>query len=301
MTTTLTLPKPYISWSQLNLWETSRSQYIKRYFENESMFETKELKFGKNFSEIVEEQNFFGASEKEKAIFSRLTVHNKTEVELNANIDGINLIGFLDTAEVKADKVLKFREYKTGKVEWTNKRATQHGQLYFYSLMVRENTGKLPESVYLDWIPTQENENRIEFTGSIKSFRVKVTEKNVQLMKERIKKVASEISEAFERWKQQKKENINEKLLKDYWKLQMKSDELKAKTEELKVQIQINFEDSLVDNYQTDFGSFYFTKRKKYEYSEKVKILDAKLKELKRAEEQTAPFSESKSFTFRKK
>ncbi len=298
---TLTLPKPYLSWSQYNLWNTNPSAYRKIYFEKEQSFVTKEMKFGKNFSEALEEENFFGASERAKKIYCGLPKCNQAELELRANVDGINLLSYLDTAEVEGDLIPEFREYKTGKAKWTQARANEHGQIKFYAVVITEKTGKPPKKANLDWIPTIENGNGIEFTGEIKSFPVRITKKDVNAMKGEIKRTAVEISEAFERWKQQKKEDINQKLLKDFWKTQQKLDELKAKEAELKGLIQANFEECLVDNYQTAFGSFYFTNRKKFHYSEYVKIEEAKLKELKKAEEQTAEYDESKIFSFRKK
>ncbi len=47
-----------LSWSKINTFETSRSQFIKTYFEEEPFFETKEILFWKILWTIIELWSF---------------------------------------------------------------------------------------------------------------------------------------------------------------------------------------------------------------------------------------------------
>lgn len=58
-----------------------------------------------------------------------------------------------------------------------------------------------------------------------------------------------------------------------------------------------------VDKVESEFGSFFFTIRKKWTYTDAVKVNEEKIKELKKYEEDNsvATFEETKSLNFRAK
>lgn len=95
---------------------------------------------------------------------------------------------------------------------------------------------------------------------------------------------------------------IMEKLLKKYSGIQSKIEELQKQQDELKEEIAYEMNRMKLDTYRFDKGTFYFTYRKSWEYSERVtKMLEA-VKYAKKNEEEdgTATFKETKSLSFRK-
>ena len=48
------MPREYVSWSAMSCWETSKTEWIKRYIKNQSMFETDALRLGKKFASEME-------------------------------------------------------------------------------------------------------------------------------------------------------------------------------------------------------------------------------------------------------
>ena len=166
--------------------------------------------------------------------------------------------------------------------------------------MIKENFGRLPESIHLDWVQTEENSlGEIQLTGEVQSFEVKIKAKDVNAMKDRIWRASQSISENFERWKKQRKDLIDQRLLDRYWILNSNIEDLEEERSKLRKQIQENFESNAVDKFETKFGCFSFSTRKTFQFSDVVKAAEQKVKTLKAAEKNTADFKESRTFTFR--
>jgi len=195
----LELPRGYISWSQLTMWEKQPKKYKDRYFYGEETFTNKEMRFGKLVAEAIE----VGRSDDEviNQLVTLIPRYEVTEKKLEAEIKlgktVIPLLGYLDTWRKKDGAI---REYKTGKTPWTQAMANKHGQLFFYALEQYLIVGRLPASVHLDWIQTQNSaDGGIELTGMIQSFEVEITLGDVIRMSSRISKAAKEISEAYKK------------------------------------------------------------------------------------------------------
>lgn len=183
----MNLPKGYLSWSQLDLWEKNKQKYIEQYFEGKKGFENKEMRFGKFFAECVEAQK--SDDPLVSHLIKILPKRSHSEAELNVNIDEIPLKMVFDSA----DKV-GFDEYKTGKVPWTRERADSHGQLDFYALGFFKEFGFIPE-IALHWLPTADSEAGICFTGEVHSFVVVKNLGHLNDMEARIRKAVQEISD----------------------------------------------------------------------------------------------------------
>lgn len=188
------LPKGYLSWSQVWLWTTRRKEYIKKYFYGEDTFVTKEMRFGKKFAEAMD-----GKYIEDKIIMEIIglaerydVMEKKFEVNFKIELGDIPLIGFLDTFD---SKTFAFREYKTGKTKWTQKRADGHGQIDFYTFMIYLESKKLPPQIHLDWFETMNSDaGGIQLTGNIQSFPVEKTLGNIMEIGNLIKRVACEIT-----------------------------------------------------------------------------------------------------------
>lgn len=132
--------RPY-SWSQHSSFEYSPEQWYDRYILGLPMEESPQLKFGKKFADAVE----WGKP------MAPLTVYTYTEHAVKAILDGIEVLGFLDSY----DKENKLAEYKTGAKAWDQKRVDKHGQLTFYAMLLWLRDKKKPEDLemILEWVP----------------------------------------------------------------------------------------------------------------------------------------------------
>lgn len=94
---------------------------------------------------------------------------------------------------------------------------------------------------------------------------------------------------------------MNKELFESYSKLNREIELLEEKKEKLKIDIIEEMEKEEVDKINAEYGTFFFSIRKSWKYSDAVKKLADKLSEKKKEEEQTgtAEATESKSLTFR--
>lgn len=191
----LLLPRGYISWTQLQLWERSKKEYERIYFYGGTVPKSRYMDFG---SEVADDGEN-GTSEKEtvKALNMLLPTYKIVEHKIDAEIKTqqglIKVHGRLDTYEPT-----RFRERKTGTVPWTQRKVDGHGQVDFYYMLVFLATGKLPTEAWLDWAETKVNdEGGIELTGEHTEFMATRTMTDVLRMISRTKKAALEIAEHY--------------------------------------------------------------------------------------------------------
>lgn len=118
------LPKPYLSYSAISSFMSYPADFRARYYENKPMIVTPELAFGKRIGELLEHND-----ESMKHVLR----YDTAEQELKFEVDGIPILGYIDTFDSVKHKV---GEYKTGKTPWTQARVNKHLQLDIYSLGV---------------------------------------------------------------------------------------------------------------------------------------------------------------------
>lgn len=197
--TKLILPKPHLSWSQLSCWISNPVRYRKEYFEAGKKLDTKYLRFGKGIAGMIE-------NGEHKEVLPDLVVYDKPEFEVRTEVHGVPILSYLDTYN-SIDNV--FREYKTGKIPWTQAKVIKHGQLKFYAVALKYSVGEAPEYCDLDWIETKvvdspttdfwrEGGEKVQLTGKIKSFHHEFSDNEIENMEKLIVKSAYEISEAYQ-------------------------------------------------------------------------------------------------------
>lgn len=187
------LPQGYISWSQLSLVERSPLEYVEHYILRQGRFESEEMLFGRQFADAMENGEI---QDQDEAFTFLVRVGvprlDKPEMEISATYRGIKLLGKPDTIK---DDLSEFREYKTGKAEWTQRRVDQHGQLVFYATIIFLMTNRIPKAS-LDWLKTYHDPETLDIkaTGEVKSFpRTPFTLLDMAKMMERIRKAADKI------------------------------------------------------------------------------------------------------------
>lgn len=222
----LILPRAYLSWSQLDRWIHNKQRYINEYFEDGKKLDTRYLRFGSQFSKIVEDlceimvkipdrasaikelANKYPMDEDMESVLMELDIEGKSEFEIRCKVRGIvPILAFLDKY-VERDGSM--REYKTGLAPWTLSKVQKHDQLLMYGVALKGCGKPLPPYADLIWIPTQETtvgeevdfwrsgDKLIRTTGQIKTFHREFDEREFERMEDLIIKVAYDISDAYQ-------------------------------------------------------------------------------------------------------
>lgn len=158
----------------------------------------------------------------------------------------------------------------------------------------------------LVWLKTYNDGNDINLTGEFEVFERTLTEEDAERTKEFVLKTVKEMEE-FEKQYHENNENKELDILCfSFADIQAQIKMLEAQADEIKTKVQ---EITPIGHKIEGVGSFYYTGKKKYSYSDNVKSLEAqaselaqKLKELKKEEEAsgTAVLSEeSKTLAYR--
>lgn len=196
------LPKPYLSYSAMNDFYYNRSRFQDKYYRGIDSPVTPELAFGKRIGELLENND---------SSLAHITRYDTAEQKLDFKVDGIPVLGYMDTFD---SKTFKIGEYKTGKTPWTQGRVNKHFQLDVYSLGVEILEGKVNDECMLVWLETQRVERPIggrvahhdaygiEFTGKVKEFVRTITSEDRQIAYDRIITTAQDISEDYTDWLQ---------------------------------------------------------------------------------------------------
>jgi hypothetical protein len=179
-------PQNYLSWSQLNLFETNPEMYKRKYLYGEQQRINSGQAYGKLLSKGLEDEEFTGdpaldmVMEKIPVVESR---EFKLETEYKTGKEIIPLLAFLDTAQ---NDLSAFKEYKTGQVL---NQASAFGQITFYATLIKLKTGKLPKDI--EWVGIQTKkrpDGKIEATGEVLVRKQAINEMDCIKMMVRIKK-----------------------------------------------------------------------------------------------------------------
>lgn len=190
-------PRGYLSWTQIDMWMRNKDRYIANYMLGQGLdLNNSGLRFGKTASDALEGgETTDGAME---ALVALLPHYSKREHEIRATLKTskgtVVLLGKLDTYDPKAPR---FREYKTGRVKWTQARADRHKQLPHYGALIYLDTGKLPTETWLDWAETAEDDDEVRLTGKIQSFHVALTMQSILEYLALASRVAQEIDAEY--------------------------------------------------------------------------------------------------------
>lgn len=122
----------------------------------------------------------------------------KSEYEVRVTLPSpegkFELFGKLDSY---SPKLHSFREYKTGKVPWTQAKVDGSKQITFYCMLLYLAKKKMPKNIYLDWIETEVVNGEIQSTGNIKTFATTRKVQDVLRLGAEVGKIAREISDDY--------------------------------------------------------------------------------------------------------
>jgi hypothetical protein len=220
----LVLPKGYLSWSQMTCWMNNRARYVKEYFEDGDRLDTRFLRFGSQFSKMVEDlceimkripnrhlaiqelKKDYQFDENMESVLMELDIEGTSEFEIRCKVRGmVPTLAFLDKYVERNGAI---QEYKTGLQPWTLAKVQKHDQLTFYGVSLKWCGKPLPPYADLHWVETKEVEQeRVDFwrdgakiilaTGRIKTFHREFDEREFERMEDLIIRAAHEISDAY--------------------------------------------------------------------------------------------------------
>lgn len=188
------LPKPYLSYSQMDLWKRNKASYKQKYFDGrDDLFSSnRAMDYGKVVADLLERDERHDDVLTDTAMFL-LPKYDVRDKEFRAIVTS-------DTEEVeiliKPDSLdsatHNFYEYKTGKVPWTIKKAQNHLQMHYYAVGIFFTHQKIP-TASLIWIETEHVENEVKPTGKIEEFPVHIDLETISWCANDIINVAKEI------------------------------------------------------------------------------------------------------------
>lgn len=191
--------RDYLSHSQKILWKKNPKEYILRYIWGKKQYVTKEMNFGTLVANLLEKGELCGD------LHLDITVANIPHFEVNdkehrCNLKlGKNIVPLLAKMDSRKEDFTAFKEYKTGKTPWTQKKVDEDPQVTFYATYCEIQTGKIPDDIELIWIPTEEIDGKITVIGEVVAFKTKRTKAQIIQEKADMLKVWREIGEACEK------------------------------------------------------------------------------------------------------
>lgn len=194
------LPKPYLSYSAMNDFYYNRKRFQDKYYKGIESPVTPELIFGKKIGEMLEHGD---------ESLAHISHGDVAEKKLEFEVDGIPVLGFIDSFRTEDSFIF---EFKTGKTPWTQGRVDKHFQLDVYSLGVETIEGKVNDECMLVWMETRRvniprngrsthsADYGIEFTGKVKEFTRTITSTDRETAYNKIITIAQDISEDYTDW-----------------------------------------------------------------------------------------------------
>ena len=192
----LKLPRPHLSISQINLWESDPSAYMKRYFLNIPDAPSPIMEFGKQFASDIEdyvkgEQRDFNFPPN---FLQNILLYPHVEYKLEHDFGEFNFLGFIDNASENFEII---RDFKTGTAAWTQNRLENSLQMQAYSLILFKQKGIIP-TCFIDYYKTKIKGKSMEWTDVHETYQHTFSIVDLVETDSRIRKAAEEIAEAYE-------------------------------------------------------------------------------------------------------
>lgn len=182
-------PKPYLSYSQMAVFERNPEEYADRYLFGEKQRISRNMALGSELAEGLEAGEATGNPLLD-LVAARLPKYELMDKPLEAELKDkkgtIRLLAKPDSA--KAD-YSAFYEYKTSTRKWTQKMVDESGQISFYATAIWLKTGKIPQDIKLICAETAYDEQgRVYATGEMWTIPTKRTLADIIKMTARIRR-----------------------------------------------------------------------------------------------------------------
>ncbi len=190
--------------SKRKLWKSSQNAYVERYMYDGKKFTTRAMALGKTVHNAIETGESTGVIEIDLLVsdLPRFEIgQDLREIEIHTTIKVGNeetpVLGKLD--RLKSDYTA-FKDWKTGKNPWTQRKVDEDEQITFYVMLIWIAKKIIPNDIEIVWIPTEEDENgQLKVTGEFKRFHTHRTMGQVLNMMVDCRKVWKQINERYEK------------------------------------------------------------------------------------------------------
>lgn len=218
----LVLPKDYLSYSALSLWQRDPDGYRKRYYEGEPYFSTPYTEFGNKVGGELETMAKGELDQYFDPTLEQVPYYSDPEHKIEVHIAGVPFLMFLDSFDPDTKSVL---EYKTGIIgpggrePWDRVQVRKHTQLPIYTLGVKLKYGEWNPNIKLVWMETKwstidhtlrfqgrdipEKRPGLKLTGRVEEFERVIALWELERMENLIRNTAEAISEDYKKWKTQ--------------------------------------------------------------------------------------------------
>lgn len=182
-------PRPYISFSQMTLFEMNPQKYVEQYIYGKKQRTTRNMAYGSLMADGLENDESTGdpVLDMMMAKIPKFEIRDKAfEVDLK---DGKKKITLLCKPDTMKEDMTAFKEYKTSVRAWSQKMADESGQITFYATGMWLKIGKIPQDIELVDVVVQYNEDgSLTPTGEMLRFKTKRTMVDIIKMTGRIKR-----------------------------------------------------------------------------------------------------------------
>lgn len=195
------LPKGYLSYSQMMLWQNDPAKYKRQYFDGrDESFTNSGQDFGKRVANALETNDDTGdvLTDAAMLLLPKYDLMDQSFIAEFKEKGGrwLKIIAKPDTFNTISHA---FRETKTGKSKnpWTQTKAQNHPQMIFYAVAIWLKYGTMNDHAFLDWIETEDTDEGIKPTGRVETFRVTFKPEDYYQFQAKMLKTAHEIEQAW--------------------------------------------------------------------------------------------------------
>jgi hypothetical protein len=147
-------PRPYLSWSSMDLFERSVEQWKQVYLYGQKMRVNRGMAFGKQMAEGLEHGEATGDAVLD-LLMERLPKFEIMDQAVTCELkNGKKPIPILIKPDTMKTDMTAFKEYKTGQEKWSKKRVDESGQITFYATGLFLKSGKIPTDIELVHVMT---------------------------------------------------------------------------------------------------------------------------------------------------
>ncbi len=163
-------PRPYLSYSQLMLFERSPDKYREIYLEGKTPFTNDGMDLGSRTADALENGEATGEADLDFVVsqLPRLEIaEHQIAAEIRVGRKIVPVIAKIDSSMADLSAIL---EFKTGSGKWTQGKVDRSDQLTFYAMVIWLITKKIP-ALRLIWAETvREDGGPPRFTGKTTDF-----------------------------------------------------------------------------------------------------------------------------------
>ena len=170
-------PLPYISYSQMSLFEMQPKEYAAQYLHGKRGFVNKNMLYGTLVANALEVKEATGdpyldlllAKLPKFRLMDKIVMDDKgvkvwykhldKNIHIPAVMDGKKPIPIVAKPDTANTRYTKFKEYKTSVRPWTQRMADTSGQITFYAMAMWLKTGRIPTDIELIAIVVEYGDN----------------------------------------------------------------------------------------------------------------------------------------------